>query len=250
MYYNITITMLSACKFNDMEYVNVLIKKGVRGNDNYSFTPLHYACINGNTDLVNILLELGYNNNNNGISYKFCFNFGDGEFGYTVTNATPLFIAIINNNEQITKSLIKYNTDIYESFNIVDEKFVISKYTLIDIAIINKNNYIIVLLLTNKNFARLNTQHQKYVIDMLNDNPNLLNMMNCNRFIQALNDSTYESCKKNKLLCKILFKCTSYQNMDSDLRLYVEYLIQKEITTNIYFSEHGLHKLIFSYVDI
>jgi ankyrin repeat protein len=59
------------------------------------YTPSHVACINGNIDIVNILLKCNSSVNLSDI------------YGYT-----PLHVACINGNIDIVNSLLKYNSSV------------------------------------------------------------------------------------------------------------------------------------------
>ena len=91
-------TFLNACRNGQKGIVQIFLKKGgidVNKRDAEGNTPLHYACLKGYRDIVNLLL--------------------DSEADATIANnlsETPLHAASRSGNKEIIGKLVQYGADI------------------------------------------------------------------------------------------------------------------------------------------
>lgn len=127
-----------ACKFNNLEVVRDLVKKGANINigsedETYAQDAMYYAITGANAEIVKILIDKGSNLNNlyteSGMTplilavmdkkylmAKILLDNGAKVDGYTDLQAeyiyNPLRLAIENNDVEMVKILLKYKADI------------------------------------------------------------------------------------------------------------------------------------------
>ena len=119
--------LIFACKTNNIELVEKLLKKGADANKNYIYkdryshikkteTPLFLACKTNNVELAKLLLEKGADANK---TYK---------------TQTPLFLACKTNNVELAKLLLEKGADANETYKTETPLFLACKTNNIDLA--------------------------------------------------------------------------------------------------------------------
>lgn len=257
--------MITATKLNDIKLVKLLIEAKMDVNerleDDNDLSTLYYACINNNCEMVDLLLNNDVKLDDTIGCYRFNLCLIDNKISDYVAYDIPIiFIAVLNNNEKIVKSLIEHGCNADSSFCIKCDHTCICAHkdnkckhyiSLLNLAIINKNAHIATLLLDHFVFNKLNALDKRKLICMFDDdNSEFIDKLNHNDFVNILEhcDNDIGSAKLNSLLQKVLFKCTSYENVSNNMKIYVKHKIYSEITESICLIEHGLYKLIFEYL--
>ena len=99
-------TMIWACINGDVEVVNILINKGSTLGDFVDhYAPLYYACMHGHSDVAKVLLE-------NGADVKYSVDYWRNGVFKTIT---PLLIACKNGHADVVNVLLDNGADVNEN---------------------------------------------------------------------------------------------------------------------------------------
>jgi len=101
-------TMIWACINGDVEVVNILLIKGATlGEFGDHYPPLYYACKHGHSDVAKVLLE-------NGADVKYSVDYWRNGVFKTIT---PLLIACKNGHTDVVELLLDKNADVNENIS-------------------------------------------------------------------------------------------------------------------------------------
>ena len=102
-------TMIWACINGDVEVVDILLNKGASlGEGNFDhYAPLYYACKHGHSDVAKVLLE-------NGADVKYMvYSWRNGVF----KTSTLLLLACKNGHADVVKVMLDKNADVNENIS-------------------------------------------------------------------------------------------------------------------------------------